>query len=105
MSINKENQRDSSDEDRKLEGGVLRQDAVPPPAPPSSGVHPAVYIAIWIACSSGVIIFNKWVLATAKFSKSRLYSLETRSRVSPCSPLPAVNQSLTIRLVASYRLS
>lgn len=43
MSATKENQRDSGEEDRKLEGGVLRQDAAPP-APKSSGLHPAVYI-------------------------------------------------------------
>ncbi|KAJ4394480.1 hypothetical protein N0V93_003698 [Gnomoniopsis smithogilvyi] len=66
MSAMKENQRDSGEEDRKLEGGVLRQE--PPPPPPSSGLHPAIYIAAWIACSSGVIIFNKWVLASAKFT-------------------------------------
>lgn len=67
MSATKENQRDSGEEDRKLEGGVLRQDPAPP-APKASGLHPAVYIGVWIACSSGVIIFNKWVLATAKFN-------------------------------------
>ncbi|ROV90418.1 hypothetical protein VSDG_08424 [Cytospora chrysosperma] len=61
MSAIKENQRDSSEEDRKLEGGVLRQDTAPP-APQSKGLPPAVYIG------SGVIIFNKWVLATAKFA-------------------------------------
>lgn len=44
MSATKENQRDSGEEERKLEGGVLRQDAAPP-APKSSGLHPAVYIA------------------------------------------------------------
>ncbi|KAJ4415217.1 hypothetical protein N0V82_007454 [Gnomoniopsis sp. IMI 355080] len=65
MSATKENQRDSGEEDRKLEGGVLRQEL---PPPPSSGLHPAIYIAAWIACSSGVIIFNKWVLASAKFT-------------------------------------
>ncbi|CAN8099685.1 unnamed protein product [Discula destructiva] len=67
MSVTKDNQRDSGEEDRKLEGGVLRQDLAPPP-PASSGLHPAVYIAVWIACSSGVIIFNKWVLSSAKFT-------------------------------------
>ncbi|KAF5018131.1 hypothetical protein F66182_9903, partial [Fusarium sp. NRRL 66182] len=30
-------------------------------------LHPAVYIASWIALSSGVIIFNKWILHTAGF--------------------------------------
>jgi hypothetical protein len=43
MSATKENQRDSGEEERKLEGGVLRQDAAPP-APKPSGLHPAVYI-------------------------------------------------------------
>ncbi|PSR80806.1 triose-phosphate transporter family-domain-containing protein [Coniella lustricola] len=67
MSAIKDNQRDSGEEDRKLEGGVLRQESGPP-APAKDGLHPAVYIGVWIACSSGVIIFNKWVLATAKFN-------------------------------------
>lgn len=44
MSATKENQRDSGEEERKLEGGVLRQEAAPP-APKASGLHPAVYIA------------------------------------------------------------
>lgn len=44
MSASKENQRDSGEEERKLEGGVLRQDPAPP-APKASGLHPAVYIA------------------------------------------------------------
>lgn len=43
MSATKENQRDSGEEERKLEGGVLRQESAPP-APKSSGLHPAVYI-------------------------------------------------------------
>lgn len=43
MSAFKDNQRDSGEEDRKLEGGVLRQESVPL-APASSGLHPAVYI-------------------------------------------------------------
>ncbi|KAM3547741.1 hypothetical protein ARSEF4850_009832 [Beauveria asiatica] len=30
-------------------------------------LHPAFYIAFWIATSSGVILFNKWVLAAANF--------------------------------------
>lgn len=34
--------------------------------------------SIWIACSSGVIIFNKWVLATAKFSKQSPTALPAR---------------------------
>ncbi|KAL8744626.1 MAG: hypothetical protein Q9190_003154 [Brigantiaea leucoxantha] len=35
--------------------------------PPVSNIHPAVYVIIWIALSSSVILFNKWILATAKF--------------------------------------
>ncbi|CEJ58756.1 Putative DMT family organic anion transporter [Penicillium brasilianum] len=52
----------SSQDERKLEGG-----AAPAPAP-STGLHPAFYIALWIALSSSVILFNKWVLSTAKFN-------------------------------------
>jgi hypothetical protein len=52
----------SSQDERKLEGG-----AAPAPAP-SAGLHPAFYIALWIALSSSVILFNKWVLSTAKFN-------------------------------------
>jgi len=36
-------------------------------APKAGGIHPAVYIAAWIALSSSVILFNKWILDTAKF--------------------------------------
>ncbi|KAL5403387.1 hypothetical protein PMIN03_009915 [Paraphaeosphaeria minitans] len=35
--------------------------------PHSDSLHPAVYIATWIALSSSVIIFNKYILDTAKF--------------------------------------
>ncbi|PSR81076.1 triose-phosphate transporter family-domain-containing protein [Coniella lustricola] len=62
-------QRSSSDEDRKLEAGVSHSQA-PDPAPASSsggGLHPAFYIALWITLSSSIIIFNKWILTTAKF--------------------------------------
>lgn len=52
----------SSQDERKLESG-----AAPAPAP-STGLHPAFYIALWIALSSSVILFNKWVLSTAKFN-------------------------------------
>jgi hypothetical protein len=38
--------------------------------PQSDSLHPAVYIATWIALSSSVIIFNKYILDTAKFRKS-----------------------------------
>ncbi|KAE9979408.1 hypothetical protein BLS_009829 [Venturia inaequalis] len=36
--------------------------------PAKSGVPAAVYIAVWIGLSSAVIIFNKWILSTKKFS-------------------------------------
>ena len=54
---------------------------------PASGLHPAVYVryaytavtftfcslifhcSVWIALSSSVIIFNKWILDTGKFRK------------------------------------
>ncbi|KAJ5098650.1 sugar phosphate/phosphate translocator, partial [Penicillium argentinense] len=47
-------------DERKLENGAT--------APQSNGIHPAFYIALWIALSSSVILFNKWVLHTAKFA-------------------------------------
>ncbi|KAF9253241.1 hypothetical protein LCP9604111_767 [Penicillium roqueforti] len=50
----------SSQDERKLEGGA--------PAPKDNGLHPGFYIALWIALSSSVILFNKWVLASAKFN-------------------------------------
>ncbi|KAH7118915.1 triose-phosphate transporter family-domain-containing protein [Dendryphion nanum] len=38
------------------------------PTPPAeASFHPAVYIATWIALSSSVIVFNKWILDTKKF--------------------------------------
>ncbi|KAK9419444.1 putative Sugar phosphate transporter domain-containing protein [Seiridium unicorne] len=52
----------NAQDERKLEGG-----GVAPPAPASSGLHPALFIALWIAMSSSVILFNKWVLAAAHF--------------------------------------
>ncbi|KAF2735369.1 TPT-domain-containing protein [Polyplosphaeria fusca] len=35
---------------------------------PQATFHPAVYIATWITLSSSVIVFNKWILDTAKFA-------------------------------------
>ncbi|KAH8662299.1 triose-phosphate transporter family-domain-containing protein [Xylariales sp. PMI_506] len=51
----------SAQDERKLEGGGVASPA------PSQGVHPALYIGLWIAMSSSVILFNKWVLAAAHF--------------------------------------
>ncbi|KAI0447644.1 triose-phosphate transporter family-domain-containing protein [Xylaria telfairii] len=49
-------------DERKLESGGVA------PAPPTRSIHPAFYIALWIALSSSVILFNKWVLFSAKFA-------------------------------------
>ncbi|KAI0485007.1 triose-phosphate transporter family-domain-containing protein [Xylariaceae sp. FL0804] len=54
----------SAEKDRKLESGAA---AAAAPASPANNIHPALYIALWIAMSSSVILFNKWVLASAKF--------------------------------------
>ena len=40
--------------------------------PDSASFHPAVYISTWIALSSSVIIFNKYILDTANFRTSHL---------------------------------
>ncbi|KAH8883599.1 TPT-domain-containing protein [Thozetella sp. PMI_491] len=64
----------NDEKERKLESGDAKGPQ-PPAAPaaaapaPSSrtSIHPAVYIGLWIGLSSSVILFNKWVLATAKF--------------------------------------
>ncbi|KAH8689377.1 triose-phosphate transporter family-domain-containing protein [Talaromyces proteolyticus] len=39
-----------------------------PAAAQHSSLHPAFYIIIWITLSSGVIVFNKWILHTAGFA-------------------------------------
>ncbi|KAI1815182.1 triose-phosphate transporter family-domain-containing protein [Poronia punctata] len=51
-----------SNDERKLEGGGVS------PAPQTRTIHPAFYIALWIGLSSSVILFNKWVLFSAKFA-------------------------------------
>ena len=40
--------------------------------PESASFHPAVYISTWIALSSSVIIFNKYILDTADFRTSHI---------------------------------
>ncbi|KAI9791181.1 MAG: hypothetical protein M1816_004173 [Peltula sp. TS41687] len=42
--------------------------AVEKPAPAAPALHPSVYVITWISLSSAVILFNKWILDTAKFS-------------------------------------
>ncbi|KAH7165203.1 triose-phosphate transporter family-domain-containing protein [Dactylonectria macrodidyma] len=55
--------RSSSEADRKLESGTAGL-----PSKPDRRIHPAFFITLWIFMSSSVILFNKWVLATAKFA-------------------------------------
>ncbi|GAB1733515.1 hypothetical protein NU195Hw_g9281t1 [Hortaea werneckii] len=47
---------------------TVNPDAAKEAAPPKAGLHPAFYIAAWISLSSSVILFNKWILSTAKFN-------------------------------------
>ncbi|KAH6983564.1 triose-phosphate transporter family-domain-containing protein [Ilyonectria sp. MPI-CAGE-AT-0026] len=54
--------RSSGDADRRLESGTAAA-----PSKSDGRLHPAFFIALWIFLSSSVILFNKWVLATAKF--------------------------------------
>ena len=37
------------------------------PEPPKAPLHPAFYVATWIALSSSTILFNKYILSSAKF--------------------------------------
>lgn len=37
------------------------------PEQTSNGIHPAVYVMVWISLSSSVILFNKWILSTLNF--------------------------------------
>lgn len=63
--------------EHELEAGLVErktEQSLPLPAQPpnqssfiSEQLHPALYIAFWIATSSGVILFNKWLLATTNF--------------------------------------
>ncbi|KXT09448.1 hypothetical protein AC579_10201 [Pseudocercospora musae] len=76
--------RDSHELDRKLEGGEA--EPAPPPSKPEPPVkndmHPAFYIALWISLSASVILFNKWVLHTAKFEfRKSLHKQQAESSV------------------------
>ncbi|RWA03531.1 hypothetical protein EKO27_g11573 [Xylaria grammica] len=62
----------SPNDERKLESGGVA------PAPPTRSIHPAFYIALWIALSSSVILFNKWVLFSAKFDYRESHSTSMR---------------------------
>jgi len=37
------------------------------PEPQRASIPPAVYVIVWISLSSGVILFNKWILSTLDF--------------------------------------
>ncbi|KAK8143465.1 solute carrier 35 member [Beauveria asiatica] len=56
-----------------LESEEQHQSPLQGPAPPSNrteflaSLHPGFFIAFWMATSSGVILFNKWVLSAADF--------------------------------------
>lgn len=66
-------ERSSSEADRRLEAGTSKsQDPAPSVNANANGgsgggLHPAFYIALWITLSSSIIIFNKWILTSAKF--------------------------------------
>ncbi|KAI9725156.1 MAG: hypothetical protein M1828_003498 [Chrysothrix sp. TS-e1954] len=46
---------------------TVNPDVEKKPEPPTSSLHPSIYIIVWIALSSSVILFNKWILDTASF--------------------------------------
>ncbi|KXS97014.1 hypothetical protein AC578_1879 [Pseudocercospora eumusae] len=78
--------RESRDLDRKLEGGEA-EPASPPskPEPPlKNDIHPAFYIALWISLSASVILFNKWVLHTAKFEFRKSLQKQNAACALPC---------------------
>ncbi|KAJ4306904.1 hypothetical protein N0V88_000276 [Collariella sp. IMI 366227] len=66
-----EKTRASGDQPREQNGPILP--TVNPdtekqqPSKPPSSVHPALYVSVWIALSSSVILFNKWILSTLEF--------------------------------------
>ncbi|KAK4240240.1 triose-phosphate transporter family-domain-containing protein [Achaetomium macrosporum] len=65
-----EKTRASGDQPRDQNGPILP--TVNPEAeksqPPKPSLHPAFYVSVWIALSSSVILFNKWILSTLNFS-------------------------------------
>lgn len=71
-------------EKERLSAEIIRSGAVSPSEPilpvvnpgivgekkpesPSSKIHPAFYVTTWIALSSSIIIFNKWILDDGGF--------------------------------------
>jgi hypothetical protein len=68
----------SGEEKTRISGEIPRPEPKGPilPAPAtdksdalglSLNIHPALYVTVWIACSSSVILFNKWILDTLNF--------------------------------------
>ncbi|KAK5116928.1 hypothetical protein LTR62_006649 [Meristemomyces frigidus] len=64
-----EKERVSGEQERQSEQPVLPivNPDVEKAQSPKAALHPAVYIATWITLSGSVILFNKWILDTAKF--------------------------------------
>ncbi|CAK3909691.1 sugar phosphate phosphate translocator [Lecanosticta acicola] len=65
-----EKERQSGEQERKASSEPVLPTVNPAtekPEPPKASLHPAFYIATWISLSSSLIIFNKWILDTAKF--------------------------------------
>ncbi|KAF2455294.1 triose-phosphate transporter family-domain-containing protein [Lineolata rhizophorae] len=72
MSASDEKARNSGEQPRaEAPQAPMLPTTNPPPEkaaePSKPALHPAFYIAAWIGLSSSVIIFNKWILDTAKF--------------------------------------
>ena len=93
-----EKQRGSGETERKLEGGEQAAKAQNQAAPKAKegGLPAFVYIALWIALSSSVILFNKWILSTAKFRRSYLYHhpADKQWDESKCNTGTAANTSM-----------
>ncbi|KAK4244414.1 triose-phosphate transporter family-domain-containing protein [Corynascus novoguineensis] len=65
-----EKTRASGDQPREQNEPVLPtvNPQVEKPQPPKPSLHPAFYVTVWIALSSSVILFNKWILSTLGFA-------------------------------------
>ncbi|KAM0800888.1 triose-phosphate transporter family-domain-containing protein [Usnea florida] len=69
MALSKEPHSHSIKTERELESAKSTSTSTSSQPNPKSdthsgGLHPAFYIAIWIALSSSIILFNKWILST-----------------------------------------
>jgi hypothetical protein len=78
-----EKTRASGDQPREQDGPLLPtvNPEADKPQPPKPSLHPALYVSVWIALSSSVILFNKWILSTLGFGKTpQNKRLETAKR-------------------------